>query len=129
MGMVSNAALGVTAKTMVMAGGSGGDVSNLKTTYDKFFGSFWTNGIGQFLKTVMALVAIVLAAMLILALIMKAMGKQNQLVMQYSNGKTIFFTILFILILLAPTLLGPALGVVDKLIDFLNTDSNKLLGS
>ena len=128
MGMVSNAAIAVAAKATVMADGAS-NVSNLKNTYDKFFGTFWNKGIGQFLKTVMALVAIVLAAMLIIALIMKAMGKQNQLVMQYSNGKTIFFTCLFILILLAPTLLGPALGVVDKLIEFLNTDTGKLLDS
>lgn len=103
--------------------------SNLRATYDKYLKDFWSNSFGTMLKTVMTLVAIVLALCLIVALVMKAMGKQNQLVMQYSNGKTIFFTILFILLLLMPSLLPPLMSMVDHLIDFLSGDASTLIGS
>ena len=103
--------------------------SDLTNGYNRTFGAFFGTSSGAVIKTLMAAMAAILLVALIAALIMKGLGRQNQLVSAMTDsGKKIAIILLAVFILAGPVLTLPIIvGALDKISTGLGNGFNGLL--
>lgn len=104
---------------------------DLQESYNNSIGKFFDTGGGKVITSFMGIAAVILLFLLLAALVMKAMGRQNKLVQQFAPGAGRIVAILLAIFLLAgPSVTFPALlSVSSKLINGLGTTTTDILGS
>lgn len=107
------------------------NLATLVDSYNKSVGSLFETTVGNFVKTVMGIVAAVLFLCLIIAVVMKIAGRQNRFVSMFCGGALqIIGLILLICILAGPALLFPSfMKLGDWLINASTDKTNELLNS
>lgn len=93
--------------------------SNLRQGWDQGPGQIFASGFGQRVAIAMAIIAALIACALLVALILKGRGSQNQLVTRYTGSAGVIASVVLLIILLvAPTFLLPmTCSLADLLIN------------
>lgn len=113
--------------TLILAATTESGVS-LSDSYTKGVGAFFTSGFGKWIAVILGIIASILFICLIVAAVMRGMGRQNKFVSTFVGGALQIVCLCALIALLAgPTVVFPGLMKVgDALIKFFSSKTNSL---